>query len=314
MKIAALGRTQMLYDSIELLNNRGHDIDPIITCNSAPEYRVDSEDFENLAAQLDVKYFETTDLSEPHIKEALDNCSVGISVNWRSIIPESILDIFDHGILNAHAGNLPKYRGNAAPNWAIINGEEEIVITIHKMVKEIDAGPIFDQRTYMLTSRTRIGDIYEFLYQSVPDMYDEIINKLETGEVNPEAQPTDPSKILRCYPRKPQDSRLDWGQSADHLDRIVRASSEPLFGAYTFLRTSKLIVWRAHPEIPGFDYLGTPGQVAQRRVEEGTVAIVTGDGFLVLDEVELEDGRRSQAADVITSNRTRLGLDIEDLR
>lgn len=262
---------------------------------------------------MDVQYFETTDLSDPSIREALHHCSVGISVNWNTIIPESVLSIFDYGILNAHAGDLPKYRGNAAPNWAIINEEEKIVISIHKMVRELDAGPIFDQRTYELDDRTHIGDIYQFLYNSVPDMFGKIVDRLETGGVEPEAQSTNPSEMLRCYPRKPRDSRLDWERSADYLDRIVRASSEPLFGAYSFLRTNKLIVWRAHAEIPEFDYLGTPGQVARRRVKEGTVAIITGDGFLVLEEVELENSRRSQAADIITSNRARLGLDIEDV-
>jgi len=126
------------------------------------------------------------------------------------------------------------------------------------------------------------------------------------GTLTPLPQESDPRRPLRCYPRQPADSALDWTAPASRLDRIIRASSEPLFGAFTLNDGAKLTDWRAHPEQPDVDVLGTPGQVAEVRSGRGEVAVLTGDGFLVLEEVETEADGRCEATAVIQSNRDRL--------
>lgn len=312
MRIVALGRTRTLYDAIREVVDRGHEVELILTSEPAPEYEVGPDDFSELATAVEADFECDPDLSE-HV-ERFEKCDVAISVNWNTILSEDVLACFEHGVLNAHAGDLPQYRGNAAPNWAIINGEDEVVVTVHRMVPELDAGPILAKRSFPLKDRTSIGDVYEFLYDAVPEMFGETVDGLESGTVEETPQPDAPGKVLRCYPRKPEDSRLKWSESADHLDRIVRASSEPFFGAYTFFNGEKLRIWRAHPEQPSFEFLGTPGQVAQRRLNAGEVAVVTGDGFLVLEEVQLEGEARANATDVIESNRDRLGVSVDDLR
>ena len=83
----------------------------------------------------------------PHLKkisEIISNTKpqIGISVNWPKLIPESIIKSIPCGLLNAHPGDLPRYRGNSARNWAIINQEKHCALTIHFMAKELDAGPI----------------------------------------------------------------------------------------------------------------------------------------------------------------------------
>jgi methionyl-tRNA formyltransferase len=126
--------------------------------------------------------------------------------------------------------------------------------------------------------------------------------------VTPRPQSDDPDDSLRCYPRIPEDSRIDWSLPADRLARLVRASAEPLPGAYTFLDRERLTVWRARAEPAPNPYLGTPGQVTERRPSEGEVAVATGDEFLVLETVEMQDTGRVPATEAIRSHRTRLGM------
>ena len=313
MKFAAFGRTKWLYDSIQAALSAGHQATLIGTCRAAPEYSVTEEDFAQLAKELGCSYFCDTDINSPqYIQMAKESEAEGaISVNWLTLIGQEMLDQFKHGVINAHAGDLPRFRGNAVPNWAILVGENKVVFTLHKMVRDLDAGPILLQREFQLTSDTYIADIYRFMSESIPEMFVEALDGLAMGTIMPREQPSDPVLLLRCFPRLPRDGHIDWHQSAGDLARLVRASAEPFAGAYSFIGDEKVIVWRAHPEQLPYPYLGIPGQVAEVRHSTGEVAVLANDGVLVLEEVEMIPGGRRQAADFIKSARLRLGMSLE---
>ena len=142
-------------------------------------------------------------------------------------------------------------------------------------------------------------------------MYVAVLDSIQNGTIQPKKQPDDPAEALRCYPRMQRDGEIDWNLPAKAIHRLVQAASEPFTGAYTFLGWEKLIIWRSSYEAPPFQYLGTPGQVAHRDLYSGTVKVVTGDGFLILREVEVEGtGERKKASEVIKTIRARLGMDI----
>lgn len=313
MNITALGRTEILYNTIQAAHEAGHEIDRIITCAAEDFYGVSETDFERLAAELNVPFYCRQDINDPGFVATLADSpsDVAVSVNWKFPIRHQALNAFEHGVLNGHAGDLPKYRGNAAPNWAILNGEDEVVLTVHRMSEEIDAGPILTQAAVPITDDTYLADVYEEMRTVFPELFVESLNGLESGKITPQPQPDDPAESLRGYPRIQKDSEIDWTESATEIQRLIRASAEPLFGAYTYIGTDKLRVWRARTESPPFEYCGTPGQVADRRTDDEEVAVITGEGFLVLETVQLEDGERTAPTDAITTIRTRLGMDKE---
>jgi len=310
MKFAALGRTRWLYDAIRCCVEHGHDLRLIGTCPAAPEYDVLPEHFESLARESGCPYFCDTTLHRPQYLALIaeSEAEIAISVNWLTIIGEEVIDRFPHGVINAHAGDLPRYRGNACPNWAIIAGEEFVVVTLHQMTPELDAGPVLLQRRFPLDRETYIGDVYDFMDRNIPDMFATVLDGLENGSIEPHPQRVEEVTPLRCYPRRPEDSVLCWSEPAEHLARVVRASAEPFSGAFTYLEGERLTVWRAHPERVLYDVLGIPGQVTERRPTSGEVAVLTGKGFLVLEEVETERLGRVPASEVIRSTRARLGL------
>lgn len=312
MRIAILGRTHLLYDSVRPLIEAGHDIACILTCGEAPEYSRSAVDFENLAAELNVPFLATDRLNDENVISWVRDKrpDIGASINWRTIIGTRFRNLFKHGIINVHLGDLPRYRGNATANWAILNGEKETMLTLHLMSNSLDAGPILLKEPIPITDETYIGDILESAAKLTPTMLIQAVDGLTDGRLTPEPQPDDPRLALRCYPRLPVDSEIDWRTPADQIARLVRGSAEPFGGTYTYLNRDKLTIWRAHAEKPRTPILGIPGQVAEVRRTNGEVAIITGDGFLVATEIELDDGGRNVASDIITSSRTRLGMDM----
>lgn len=316
MRVAALGRTRMLFDSIRHVADAGHDIVLIGTCKASPEYGVTEHDFAALAQDIGCTYFCDHRLSNDATRHLIAECQadIAISVNWLTIIREEVLQLFPRGILNAHAGDLPRYRGNAAPNWAILNGEPAVCLTIHEMVEQLDAGPIVLQERLPLTSDTYIGDVYEWLDQQVPLLMSRSLQGLEDGTISPRQQSTDPSEALRCLPRRLEDSAIDWSQSAEQIHRLVRASSEPLSGAFTWWNQQRLKVWRTHIEQLAIPHQGVPGQVVWVCRESGHVGVLAGDSALVvLEEVSIGEQTRIRPAEEIRSARDRLGLNVEEV-
>ncbi|WP_127579932.1 methionyl-tRNA formyltransferase [Paenibacillus koleovorans] len=314
MKIAALGRTNMLYESILKVHEAGHEVVLIGTCKEAPEYDKTAEDFKELAERLGAVFFYDTQINSPRIVELMSNsrAEIAISVNWLTIIGKDAISAFPFGILNAHGGDLPRYRGNACANWALIEYEKRVTMTIHQMeAGELDSGPIVTQEHLPINEQTTIGNIYTFFENIVPELFVKSINGLSNGAIAPKPQPKEPQLALRCYPRIPSDSLLDWQSDAKRLVRIINASSEPFNGAYTYLNSQKLIVWEA--TFSEFEYpsLYVPGQVV-RIQKDGTVDVASGDGVVVLKTVQLESAPKQPAASVIKSMRTRLGMHVEE--
>jgi len=311
MKIGILGRTHLLYDSVRALRDAGQQIAFILTCTEAAEYSRTSADFETLAHELGVPFRCDDHINRPEMINWLrtQNSDVAFSVNWRTVIGSEVLRLFPRGIVNIHAGDLPRYRGNATPNWAILNGENRIFLTAHLMAEELDAGPVLTKREVPITENTYVGELYNRFGEETPQLLVEVALGLEAGTIKPRPQSREPQDSLRCYPRLPRDGEIDWRQPADQIGRLVRACAEPFAGAYTWQDTDKLIIWRARPIACDNPFLGTPGQVAAVDTKAGVVSVITGDGLLEINEVETAGSGRLRAADCIRSVRLRLGMD-----
>jgi methionyl-tRNA formyltransferase len=310
MKFAAFGRTHILYNAIQYCVKHGHEVVLVGTCPAAPEYSVKEHDFQRLAEQLSCPFFNDPGINQPRFVQMVkeSKAEIALSINWLTLIGHTMLSQFKYGVVNAHAGDLPRYRGNACPNWAILAGEDKVVLSLHQMTTELDAGQIFLQKTFPLSPTTYIGDVYRFIEDNVPHMFLEVLELADSGMLEGMPQPEDISLSLRTFPRLPRDSEIDWSESAETITRLVRASAEPFSGAYTYLDTEKVVVWRAHPARLPYPYLGMPGQVAHRDLQTGEVTVLTGEGVLVLEEAELLSAGRKKASEIIRSTRARLGM------
>lgn len=284
--LVAIGRSRLLYDSIKHLSSSGYTFKAIITEKAYQEYDVTHEDFEKLARQLDARFFMTRKLGDDKIIHLLgeEQVRVAISVNWKYTIPGSFLDLFECGLLNFHLGNLPDYKGNATVNWSILNGEKHIYGNIHKMAPELDAGDIVARQAIPIRQDTYVGDVLQQAVQIVPFLFEEAVGKVL---LNPDAFELKGSVHgLRCYPRLPEDGQIDWQHSAEEVYRLIRASSRPFPGAFSFLNGEKVVIWKAKLLIPQDSFLAVPGHVVAINREAGSVLVACKEHLIEVQEIE----------------------------
>lgn len=309
MRVAFIGRTEGLYDTILYFKSMGCEVALIVTCKEAPEYKKTSEDFEKLASELEVPFLYTPKISTPeNVKfiKSLNQIDIAISHNYVSIIDDEVLEIFSLGILNAHGGDLPRYRGNACQAWAIINKESSISLCIHKMEgNSLDSGDVVVKEDFALTANTKIGEIYSWIYEIMPTSF---YNAAKTLKMNPRyylyKQNDCGVKPLRCYPRLESDSEINWNSNSEDIVRLVNASGEPFKGAFTYLNGEKLYVLDAEEYIDDEAFLGVPGQVAQIK-SDGSVVILAYNSKVMITSCLYKDVVCSPSS-IIKSLRIRL--------
>ena len=304
MKIGIIGRTGILLESAEALRLAGHDLAFVITCRAEPFYDMNEKDFQDFAAKQDIPFYDTLNL-EDHIQEikALQ-ADICISINWLNIIGKKFLSIFPQGILNAHAGDLPRYKGNASVNWAILNFENKIGLTIHKMVEEIDSGPYLVKEFLDITEKTYVTDIYEWLKSTIPKKFVEALDLINTKGFIEQDQSV---KTLRTYPRKPSDSKINWAWDKEFILAMIRASSHPFDGAFCFVNDTdlKLKIFRASKFTADFDFSAVPGQVCFKF--EDLPVVATRNGLIAIEECLISDMNNVDSMNFITKSlRNRL--------
>lgn len=318
MRLALIGRHQALYAAGLAAMGHGHAIGCVVTARSRPEYLRHEDDFRDLARMAGCPFLMSPDFTDPSVRRILDGLDAAISMNWVSILDEEVLGFFKIGVLNAHYGPLPRYRGNACPNWAILSGEDAVHLCVHLMEPgELDCGRVLREVSFPLAPDTYISDVYDWGDSVVPGLFTESLDLLEADSKYTLrfASSADPA-AFRCHPRIPEDARIDWNRPAAELHRLVRASSSPLPGAYTYIFEKgsllRLYVLRAREADGLRGDLAVPGQVTARN-PDGSLTVRCGEGSLNLELCRLDDREPFIPAVRFTSSRTRFGVDPLDV-
>ena len=229
--------------------------------------------------------------------------------SFSRILPPDLLA--SCAFLNVHYSALPRYRGRANVNWAVINGETEAAISLHELVAELDAGDVLYQERIPVGPRTTAGELYVALNAIQERELAAAVTRLLSGDG---AAPQDDSQATFGCSRIPTDGELQWTTSTQDLDRLVRGLSQPWPGAYTFRGLQKIWVDDAEPSPDSRVYEGrVPGRVVRVSRSDGWVDVLTGDGALRLHRLRLEDGPPVDAAAELRSVRETLGLRSSDL-
>lgn len=284
--LIAIGRSRYLYDGIKYLLSKGFSFKAIVTEEAYEEYDIKHTDFEALAKESGAAFFMIRSVNNDELVKIIkdNNIRVAISANWKYTIPKSFLDLFECGILNFHLGNLPDYKGNATVNWTIINGESYINGNIHKMDPELDAGDVVARKAIPITSEMYIDDVLKQAEADVPALYEEAVKKVLVNPASFEVKGTIHGS--RCYPRLPEDSQINWNKTTDEVCRLVRASSHPYKGAFSFLNDEKIVIWKAKVVIPEDKFYAIPGHVVGLNKANNSIMVACTDGLLEVQEIE----------------------------
>jgi methionyl-tRNA formyltransferase len=292
-----------MYDSIRYLASKGYHFAAIVTEKAYDEYDIKEEHFQQLANELGSPFFCTGNLNVPELIELVnrENVQIAISANWRYKVPKKFLEIFGCGIFNYHLGNLPDYNGNATINWTLVHGLDYINGNIHKMDPELDSGDIVVRDSIRIEESDYVNDVMKKAQAQVPGLFEKALDLLWANPAHYELKGS--SSGSRCFPRLPEDSQIDWTKPAHEIYCLIRASAEPYDGAYTYLNGEKVIVWRAQPYYPPYEFYAIPGHVVSVSKEAG-VLVACGKGMLRLQKIE-SNGNSMAAEDQIKSIRLR---------
>jgi methionyl-tRNA formyltransferase len=209
--------------------------------------------------------------------------------------------------VNVHYAPLPRYRGNAPVNWAIINGEPSTAITLHLVDPGLDSGNILYQESVPIGADDTATTLFAKLNAiQAKHLGPTVARVLATGWRGEEQ--VDAAATYGCA-RMPEDGEIRWDQPAEAIGRLVRALAHPFPGAFTFHEGGVLLVHHAEAAPPDRHYVGAiPGRVVRRSIAEGWVEVLTGRGILRVHEVARPGEAMRRAADLIRSTRAKLGL------
>jgi len=244
-----------------------------------------------LALEAGVPFLQPAKLRTPNFAEVLRPLAPDLIVvaAYGKILPKSILDLPQYGCVNVHASLLPKYRGAAPIQWAILRGEERSGVTIMQMNERMDAGDILLQQDTPIATHETYGELQARLAERGAAALMEAIGRLHTGTLT--RTPQREAEMTLAPLIKKDDGRIDWTHSASSIARMARAFN-PWPSAFTQLDGKLLKIHRAHD-------IATPTNAAPGTVMATTEAITvaTGDGVLGIDELQLEGRKRLTAAE-----------------
>ena len=271
------------YECLDLLIRRGEAVRVVFTHEDDPG---ESRWFRSVA-ELAQRHGIAVRFDEPSLGSEADRLIATLapdlifSFYYRRMIPTAVLAAAKRGAFNMHGSLLPKYRGKAPVNWAVLQGERETGVTLHHMVARADAGDIVDQEAVPIGPDDTAYDVMRRLVPAARRLLDRQLAALKAGTAP--RRPQDEARATRFGGRRPEDGRIDWTQPAARIVNLVRAVAKPYPGAFSTLNGRRLLVWKARAA--GGANPGRPGEV----LSATPLRIRAGDGALELIESEWAD-------------------------
>ncbi len=278
-RILFFGYSEVGHDCLELLMDRGSNVIGLITHEDQPDEKIWFKTPAVAAADHGIPVFTPDSVNTPEWIEKIRELKPDLllSVYYRNMIGQAILDIPPLGAFNMHGSLLPKYRGRAPINWAVLHGEPRIGMTLHRMVKRADAGEIIDQEGVEISPTDTAEQAFRKVLPCAPAVLNRQLAHLLAGTTT--GTPQDESGATYFGGRKPEDGRIDWSQSSADIFNLIRAVTDPYPGAFTQFGGTMLMVWWAEP-VAGLS--GTAGEI----LSVDPLVVATGDGALHLTRTE----------------------------
>ena len=292
MKIIFMGTPDFAVGTLRSLAEAGHEITLVVSQPDKPKGRghaMVTTPVKAVAEELGIPVFQPVKIREA--KDVLEKTEADVCVvaAFGQIIPASILHMKKYGCINVHASLLPKYRGAAPIQWAVIDGEKESGVTIMQMDEGLDTGDMLAKAIVPLDEKETGGSLFDKLSEAGGRLCVETLAKLEKGEITTEKQGESPTAYASMLDKKM--GNIDWNKSAVVIERLVRGLN-PWPSAYTHLDGKTLKIW-ACDVLPQSASKGESGEILE--VTKDAIHVQTGDGILVLREIQLAGKARMDA-------------------
>ncbi|BBG58644.1 bifunctional UDP-4-amino-4-deoxy-L-arabinose formyltransferase/UDP-glucuronic acid oxidase ArnA [Providencia rustigianii] len=230
---------------IKALEKAGFDIQAVFTHTDDPNENHFYSSVARVSADMELPVFAPENVNHPLWIERIREMKPDVifSFYYRDMLSEELLALAPKGAFNLHGSLLPKYRGRAPINWALLNGESETGVTLHKMVAKADAGDIVAQEKVAISDTDTALTLHAKVREAAEVLLDKTLPLIEAGTYKAVAQ--DESQASYFGRRNADDGQIDWSRSATEINCLIRAVTEPYPGAFTYLGARKMVIWRA---------------------------------------------------------------------
>jgi methionyl-tRNA formyltransferase len=288
-----MGTPDFSVGTLEAIIEAGHEVVLAVTQPDKPKGRGNAMQYppvKECALAHGIEVFQPKKIREDANVEYLKKYApdIIIVVAFGQILTKNILDLPKYGCINVHASLLPKYRGAAPIQWAVINGDEITGVTTMRMDIGIDTGDMIAKREIRIAEDETGGSLFDKLAEVGAKLCVETMEMLEKGTAEFTPQSSEASTHVGMISKEM--GNIDWQKSAVEIERLIRGLN-PWPSAYTHLNQKTFKIWKAKVVEPVGDF--APGCVAH--IGKNELIVATGDGALSLLEVQLEGKKRMDA-------------------
>ncbi len=305
MKVVFMGTPDFSVPTLEKIIEAGHEVIGVVTQPDKAKGRgkkVVYSPVKEKALEHNLPVYQPRRAREPEFIEQMQalNPDIMIVVAFGQILPKAILDIPKYGCVNVHASLLPKYRGAAPIQWAVINGDAVSGVTTMQMDVGLDTGDMLLKAEVPLAEDETGGSLFDKLSTLGGELLIETMKKIETGDIHPEKQ--DDSQAGE-YARTLDKAlgNVDFSMSAAAIERLIRGLN-PWPSAYTFYNGKTMKLWKAEV-VSGTD--AKPGEIIS--VDKQSFTVQTGEGGLRILELQLEGKKRMDAGSFLRGCALNVG-------
>ncbi len=306
MKIVFMGTPDFAVGALEALVEAGHDVVAAVTQPDKPKGRgkeMQQTPVKVCAIKHGIEVFQPEKIKTEEAVKVLKGYQADLFVvaAFGQILSKEILNMPKYGCVNIHASLLPKYRGAAPIQWAILDGEKETGVTIMQMEEGLDTGDMLSRVIIPIEDTDTGESLFDKLADAGARLLVETIPQIEAGTINPQPQ----EEALSTYAKmiKKEMGHIDWKKDAQVLERLVRGmNSWP--SAYTYYKGKTLKVWEAAVEKK--ETSAEPGTITE--VTKNAIKVQTGKDLLVLKQIQAEGKKRMSVEAFLLGNQIEPGM------
>jgi len=269
---------------LQALVDAGYDVQAVFTHTDSPDENNFFSSVARLGAGLNLPVYAPEDVNHPLWVDRIRALEPDVifSFYYRNMLSDDVLSLAPQGGFNLHGSLLPRYRGRAPVNWALLKGESETGVTLHKMVKRPDAGDIVGQLAVPISPEDIALTLHAKVRDAAQVLLADVLPKIKQGNVT--STPQDESQASYYGRRTAADGEIHWHKSATEINNLIRAVTEPYPGAFTYLGQRKMTIWRSRPLATAHDK--QPGTV----LSSDPLVVACGEGALEIQAGQSESG------------------------
>lgn len=289
MRVVFMGTPDFSVPALENIAKR-YEVVAVVTQQDRPKgrgHKMQYTPVKEKAIELEIPVYQPKRVKEPEFVDILKTLKpdVIVVIAFGQILSKEILELPKYGCINVHASLLPKYRGAAPIQWAVINGDKKSGVTTMYMAEGLDTGDIIDTSEIVLDEKETGGSLFDKLADLGGKLILNTLDKLETGTATrtrqDDARSTYAGKITKEL------GKIDFTKSAVEIERLIRGLN-PWPSAFTYMDDKMLKIWNA--DVLEETVEEEPGTITE--VNKKFIKVATGEGYLLLKEIQLEGKKR----------------------